>query len=99
MAKKQEKTEPSLGNENTPKHRVQKMASIKSWAITWLLAIFAAEWGLLPEPLSAQDGLPVWVPLLMNILRFMVLWFSAYVITKIIFGAWEILNDYYQTLK
>ncbi|PKY11216.1 hypothetical protein B1757_05355 [Acidithiobacillus marinus] len=99
MAKKQKKSEPTLNIEETKKFQSPKKGAIKSWAITWLLAIFAAEWGLLPQPLSAQDGLPVWVPLLISILRFLVLWFSAYVITKIIFGAWEILNEYYHTLK
>ncbi len=105
MAKKQEKTAttvPDNTSDDLPESRsrrsIRKTGSIKSWAITWVLAIFATQWGLLPLPEFAADSsyyIPFWVPVGMDTLRFIVLWVAAYIITQIIFGAWEILSDYY----
>ncbi|MFA7496226.1 MAG: hypothetical protein WCY67_07920 [Acidithiobacillus sp.] len=69
---------------------------VKAWAITWLLAIFAAKLGLIPRPEMTGFGLPFWIPIGMDVLRFIVLWFAAHIITQIIFGIWDILNEYYQ---
>ena len=94
MAK--DKKEPIVDQKFKPKRRSSPTASVKSWAITWLLAIIAAEWGLLPQPLGFGGELPFWIPVVMDVLRFFVIWFAAHIITRIIFAAWEIIGEYYQ---
>jgi len=69
MAK--DKKEPTADQKFNPKRRSSSTASVKSWAITWLLAIIAAEWGLLPQPLGFGGGVPFWIPVIMDVLRFL----------------------------
>ena len=67
----------------------KKNDQIKTWAITWVLAILATRGDFLANPEISGSGSPFWIPIGLETLRFMVLWFAAHVIVHIIFGEWD----------
>ena len=73
--------------------KAQKNSRIKPWAITWVLTILAMRRDFLASPELSGSGSPFCIPIGLETLRFMVLWFAAHVIDHTIFGAWDIFAE------
>ena len=71
----------------------KKNGQIKPWAMTWVMAILAMRGDFLASPGLSGTANPFWVPIGLEILRFLVLWVAAHVIVHIIFGAWDIFAE------
>ncbi len=65
---------------------------IKPWAITWVLTILAARSEVLALPDMPGNGVPLWVPLGLETLRFMAIGLVAHVAVHILFGAWGLFT-------
>ncbi len=67
-----------------PDNRVAGRPNLKAWALALALAIALAQGPLLAVDAETMQTLPWWGGLVLATLRFILLWFCAHVLTRVV---------------